>query len=227
MKAQTKPEYCPYTEAQVRESGLLPPERMKQVEADITARIRPCFDAGGNEIPNTRIADLGDQGREVFTRLDSDYNVEYLRRTVMAAVLTAEEIMLIQRSCLDAIEEARNKDRFAKAEKLAAWAGGVFMDDTYFPSLNHLRDHLANEGDEAPAYVWAAEPLTVIPKLEVADVVECPLAENGWEDMGVDDLEGVSELQAALDQFTKANAGVRSYRPDYTKAILLAPPKPV
>ncbi len=82
--------------------------------------------------------------------------------------------------------------------------------------------NLESEGEEWPKCVWAAQGQVVIPALEVGDVVEHYVCDRGWEDMNTDDLHGVTELQAALDQFVEANKGVLSYNPDYSTTILLA-----
>ncbi len=89
--------------------------------------------------------------------------------------------------------------------------------------MDDLCDHLESAGEEWPEYVWAAKPTTVIQGLDVASVVEHRIEAHGWEDMDDNDLNGVAELQAALDKFEEANATVKSYWPDYTTAILLAP----
>lgn len=221
--SKTKPDYCHYNETQVRESGLLSPERMAEVSAAIDARISPCFDAQGVEIPKAKIADCGPKkGRLLFMRFDHDQDMEYMRRDIMAAILTDEELELINDRCLSESSAAKEAEQFAKAEKVEAWDGGVFYGDDYFASMDELCDRLNDDNDDWPKYVWAAEPETVFTGCSVADVVEDSISNSGWEDMEVDDFKGVAELQAALDKFTEANAGVHAFHPNYKKAVLLA-----
>ena len=215
--------YCQFCEEQIKESGLLSPERVAAVSAAIDSRIVPCCLPDGTPIKNAFVADHGSEGRFVYARCDSPSMVESMRRSCLPAVLTTEEMKLINETCLDARSAELDKERFAKAQKIEAWDGGAWLDDRYFSSMEDLCDHLECEGHEWPQYVWAAKPQTVIDGLDVSDVVEHQICDRGWEDMDTGDLNGVSELQAALDRFVEANASVKSYEPDYRTAILLAP----
>lgn len=214
--------YCQFSEDQIKESGLLSPERMAQVSSAIDARIVPCCLPDGKALKNAFVADQGEEGRFVYARCDSPHAVEYMRRCCLPAVLTAEELELINETCLEARSAEMDKERFAKAKKVEAWDGGAWLGDRYFDTMDDLCDHLACEGDEWPEYVWAAKPQTVISSLDVSDVVEHQICDLGWEDMDTGDLNGVAELQTALDKFVEANASVVSYRPDYGTAILMA-----
>lgn len=222
MQSQTNRKFCYSSEEQVRESGLLTPERMAEVTAQIDARIEPCFDRAGNQLKEAFIAECP-EGRMLFARVDSDGQREYLRRSVMAGVLTDAELELIDKHGSAARSQRKSEDAFAKAKKVEAWDGGAFLGDDYFASMDELCDRLASDGGDWPQYVWAAKPQTVIGQLDVSDVVESQICDRGWEDMDTNDLRGVAELQAALDKFREANASVQSYWPDYSTAILLAP----
>lgn len=214
--------YCQYNETQVRESGLLTAERMAEVSREIDARISPCFDREGREIPQARLADCGrHKGRLLFARFDYATAEEYMRREIMSGVLTDDELKLINDQCTGAHQAAQDAERFDKAEKVEAWDGGAFWGDDYFSSMDELCDRIVSDGDDWPKYVWAAEPRVVIDGLRVSDVVEHQMCDRGWEDMDMHDLHGVDELQAALDKFTEANKGVMSYEPNYKKAILM------
>ncbi len=221
MPTATKPRYCYHNEDQLRESGLLSPARMAEVTAQIEARIEPCFDRAGLELKHAFIAECP-EGRMLFARVDSDGQREYLRRSVLAGVLTDSELEIVNRDCSSAQEASKSARDFEKAKKVEAWDGGAWLGDRYFPSMDELCDHLESEGDEWPEYVWAAAPMTVIYARDVADVYESQICDRGWEDMEASDLNGVAELQAALDAFTKANETVKSYLPDYKIAVLLA-----
>ena len=83
-------------------------------------------------------------------------------------------------------------------------------------------DEIEDGSEEAvPLYLWVAEPQQVITHLDAADVTEHLICDRGWEDMGLDDCEGTKELQAALDAFVEANAGVVAYHMDQTRVVLL------
>ncbi len=216
-----KKKFCQVTEQYVRESGLLTPERLAEVTAEIDRRIEPCFDRQGRELKEAFIAECP-EGRMLFARVDSDGQREYLRRSVLSGVLTDAELDMVNNRCIDAREVKRSAEFFTKAKKVEAWTDGAFLGDRYFSSMDELCDHLESEGEEWPQYVWAAQSKTVIGKLDVADVVENQISDSGWEDMDTNDLNGVPELQAALDKFAEANATVKSYWPDHSTAILLA-----
>lgn len=219
---KTKLTHCQFSEDQIRESGLLSPERMAAVSAAIDARIVPCCLPDGTPVKNAFVADHGPEGKFVYARCDSDSTVEYMRRGCLPGVLTPEELDLINETCLSARSSMLDKERFDKAQKVESWDGGAWLGDRYFATMEELCDHLANEESEWPEYVWAAKPQTVIGSLAVADVVENQISDRGWEDMDTSDLNGVAELQTALDQFVEANASVQSYEPDYRTAVLLA-----
>jgi hypothetical protein len=215
--------FCQFTIAEIRESGLLTPERMNAVEAEIERRILPCLDNLERVVPNVRVVDFGEAGLDVFTQLENPYNNEMMRRALLAVVLSKDELALLDKQFTDAHEAATNAGRFSKAEKVRTWDGAVFMGDQFFSSMAELLDHLSHSTDEWPEFVWASTVKNVIPTLSVDDVVESSLAENGTEGMDVGDLDGVDELKAALDRFTEANSGLHTYWADYTKAVILSP----
>ncbi len=221
MSTQTKSKFCYYSEEQVRESGLLSPERMVEVSAQIDARIEPCFDRAGNKLAEAFIAECPD-GRMLFARVDSDGQREYLRRSVLAGVLTDSELEMINARCSAQSSARENAEHFAKAKKVEAWDGGAFLGDDYFSSMDELCDCIESDGSEWPEYVWAARPQLVLRDLDAADLLQSEIENRGWEDMDIHDFHGVADLQAALDKFKEANASVKSYWPDHSTAILLA-----
>lgn len=214
-----------YTEEQIRESGLLTPERLAEVLAAAEARMSPAFDAQGRAIKNTCIVDYGDGHRELWPRQDSEHMSCMARRDAIATSLTDDEYQRIKDHCFEAYQRKKEEHRFEKAEKLTTWDGWVYYGDKYFPSLEELFDHLASVCDSEedwPEYVWAARPTVVIGKFDAWEICESYVSDNGWEDMSENDLHGLPELQADLDRFTAANASVVSYLPDYKKAVLIA-----
>lgn len=226
---QTKPIFYLSLD-QVRDSGLLSPERMAEIEAEIERRISVPLTVDGQRIETARVADLSPWPRLLYTRMDHDPNWMYIRREILAVVLTPEEREFLDKHALSAVAKARDAKRFAEATKVkdVDWLGGVFFGDDYFASIDELYDKWAElvRYDEMgfndhPAYVWAAREQRVIHELTVADVYENHIDDWGWEDMGAEDLDGVAELQAALDAFAKANEKIVSYVPDYRTAVLI------
>jgi hypothetical protein len=216
-----KPKVCRYTEAEIRDSGLLSPERLLEVTAQVNARVMACRTSDGREVPDARIADLGKNGFAVFPRLTSDADSDYMRKLVLATVLTDEELKRINSACELARAAKVDRQRFARAAKFGAWEHGVVFAGEHYESVEALIRHLDEVGDGWPEYVWAAEPVPVIPHFSVGDTVGRFLLERGWDGIELTDLSGVQELQKAISQFIALNATVFSYQPDHTKAILL------
>ena len=112
-------------------------------------------------------------------------------------------------------------ERFEKAVKVAErdYEGGyVYFGDTYYASIEVLRDYL--DADETvPLYVWACKGVA-IPKASIEDVID-NILDNMWEDADPSDLSGVDELEAAIEAFNEANRDVAVYGLDYSIAILL------
>ncbi len=211
---------CTYSLDQVRESGLIPAARMIEVVAEIESRIEKCYDAQKREIDNCALAVFPSGKRWIYPRMDHDPKGDFIRRELLGEVLTETELKLINDRCHVSWSENAEAKRFETATKLDSWDGWVTNDDDYWESVE---DYLDMEGDDdPPEYLWVAEPQEVIPSLDVGDVVEHWISDRGWEEMETDDLNGVKELQAALDAFVEMNKGVVSYRPDYKRCVLLA-----
>ena len=220
----TKP-YCYHSLDQVRESGLISTARMDAIVADIESRISEPRTADGRSITSAKLATFPDGSLMLYPRTAHDPEGRYIRRELLSALLTPEELKIINDHCSSASSAAADAKRFEKAEKLTEWDGWVTDGDRYWDSVESYLDERGepDEDDgEGPTYLWVATPQQVIPDLDVADVVEHYVTDRGWEDCSVDDLEGVKELQAALDVFVKANKQVVSYTPDTTRAVLLA-----
>lgn len=228
---------------EIIDSGLLSAERIAELNAEIDRRIDVPYTKDGHPINSSRVIDLGVNGEKrlmLYPRVETgDYQDRHIRREILNVLLTDEEAFSIYDHC-SALAAARREDRLLEAaEKIeeSKWDGMVFYNDAYYDSVEDFIDRWYSDNGEynefvgkivvapeidRPAFVWAAEPQVVIPdKLDVADVVEHWVCDRGWEDMSVDDLNGVEELQAALDTFCKANESVVSYRVNEKKAILI------
>jgi hypothetical protein len=115
----------------------------------------------------------------------------------------------------------KEADRFEAAKKItvAEYTGEhVYLGDSYYDSAEEAVDQFL-KGQE-PEYVWACCEHG-IQKLDASDVVQ-NIVENMWEDADYSDLNGMDELQAALDAFNKANESIQLWEPDYTTAILVS-----
>ena len=218
---------------QVRDSGLLTPARLAAVEAEIERRISVPQDTEGRPIESARLADCSPWPRMLYTRLDHESGWNYMRRELLAIVLTEEERQFLDKHALSAASQRRDEAAFTKAVHVAAadWDGWVCDGDSYYENVEDYLDRWVSDQEEGgpieavlvglPRYLRAAIPESVIQELDVARVVERQLDERGWEDCSTDDLEGVADLQAALDRFVEANAAIISHRMDRKTAILL------
>lgn len=241
MSTPTKRPTMYHSVDQVASSGLLSAERVSELLADIERRIERVYDAEKRLIQNAFIACFPNGDRMLYTRAAHDPQNTYARRELLASLLTDDEINLINDLYHTAHCERQDAERFAKAQHIdeANWSGSVFWGDQWYDSLEAfwdvwVSDHcnwdseqkrfVLGSGDdevEVPRYVWAAQSQAVIPSLDVGDIVDHWVCDRGWEDMGTNDLNGLKELQQALDDFVQANSPVVSYAPDWTKAIIL------
>ena len=216
---------------QVRESQLLSPERMIELEAEIDRRLTKPRNAWGKVIETARLADLSPYGEWLYPRMDHEKDEPwgYAKKQILCAILTEEEREVLKKHAFDASCVARDKAKFAKAKHVpeSEWGEGVFHGDTYYSSVEDFREYWEDNQDPEepyPEYLWAARRQVVIQGLDVVNVVEGCIDAWGYEDMGVGDLSGVEELQAALDAFTKTNEDMVSYVEDTSIAIILEQP---
>ena len=228
---------------QIKESGVLSAARVAELEAQIESRITGCYTHDGRKVENSFIAELGtrpDSKLMLYPRAETgDYMGTYMRREILISLLTDEETHLIYDHCSALLAQKKRAERFEKAIKIpqAEWNGYVSTDDEFYPSVEDYLDiwvcdnaewdvkkghSVLPEGVEPPTFVWATIGRPVIPTdLQADDVLNHYIEDRGWEDMSIDDFDGVEELNAALAAFTKANEAIISYSADYSKAILL------
>jgi hypothetical protein len=217
---------------QVRDSGLLSPERLAEIGAEIDRRLTTPVDGAGKPILTARLADLSPYGGWLYLRMDHETGDEewaYAKRQIMTALLTEDERKLLNDNAFTAQRAANEVRAFDRAQKVTEeeWDGWVCYGDDYFPSVEDLHDHLDCEGvarEDYPTYCWATRKQQVIQGLDVEGVVDHCLDAWGWEDCEVSDLKGVPELRAALEAFEKANTDVVSYQEDRSIAVLLKVP---
>lgn len=119
-------------------------------------------------------------------------------------------------------ERIKEAERFEKAQKISdtEYKGGMVYgpDDRYYEEVEDAIDQYL-EGQK-PEYVWACKDVGVI-KATTESLYENML-ENMWEDADVHDLNGVDELEAAVEVFNEANKNISVWEPDYTTAVMIA-----
>lgn len=216
---------------QVRESELLSPERMAELEAEIERRLTKPRNAWGKVIETARLADLSPYGEWLYPQMEHEMGEpwRYVKNQILRAILTEEEREVLKKHAFVASCAARDQARFAKAKHVpeVEWKEGVYYGDTYYPSIEEFKEYWESNGDPDcpyPEYLWAARRQVVIQSLYVSDVVESQIDAWGWEGMEVKDLNGVNELRAALNAFVEANKDVVSYIEDTSIAIILEQP---
>ena len=111
-------------------------------------------------------------------------------------------------------------DRFEKASKVHAadWKGDqIYWKDEYFSFIDDFLE--CHEDTPPPLYVWAATDRGA-PKANVDDLLD-RVVEGLWDDADYGDLNGVEELQQAVEAFNEANKCLVVYTPDFSTAILM------
>lgn len=114
----------------------------------------------------------------------------------------------------------READRFEKAAKIteAEYGEGMVFDaDQYYDSVEDAIDGYLD--DQKPEYVWACRDIGVRPA--TLDGLIEDMLDGMWEDADHYDLNGIDELQKAVDAFNEANRSIHVWEPDYSRAILV------
>ena len=172
----------------IRDSGLLSPERVAELAAAVEARISIPQDTQGRPIESARLADMSPWPRLLYSRMQHEADWEYMRRSLLAVVLTADELELVNKHAHAFADRERDKKRFEAAAKVAAadWKGWVCDGDEYYESVDHLVEHwadLVERGEmgynDHPAYVWGALPVQIIQEFTVADAIESQIDDRG------------------------------------------------
>jgi len=142
---------------------------------------------------------------------------------------TGSRFRLICDPCQELKFENKEKERFEKSEKLTSYDGWVYSEghgykDGYFESLEDFYDW-ASELDENdwPEYVWTCTPNYFV-QADIQDISQ-QICDNSHEDFDFDDLDGIQELEKALDQFNEKNNSVCSYEVNYKQSVLVKKPE--
>jgi hypothetical protein len=128
-------------------------------------------------------------------------------------------------------QTAKDRNAFASAQKLAPgdytgpvyWRGGPksvggFVGEGHYESVADLLDTCARRSVEPPPYAWACDK--EIPSSSASSIIEAALEEH-YD--GADE-NITAEHHAKLDEFLRrwwADSGVGTWRPDYTRAVVL------
>jgi hypothetical protein len=140
---------------------------------------------------------------------------------------TGSRSWLICDTCRSLRDVKKERERFEKAEKVADWDGFVYCEgfgrEGFCESLDVIYEECDDEEKTVPEYAWTCTPNRFA--VVTIDDIKDRIIDSGdcYEDFSVNDLNGLKELEAALDAFNESNSGVLSYQPDYKKAVLLQP----
>ena len=132
-----------------------------------------------------------------------------------------ERYQTICDQCQEAKEVKCEQDRFNAAKKVheSEYTGSrIFYNDKFYSDVESLLEQLEDDGVEPPSYAWACENVG-IPKASLSDVTD-RVVENMWEGASESDLNGLDELEAAINAFNDANKSVSMWEVDYSTAVL-------
>ena len=126
--------------------------------------------------------------------------------------------------CQSAQGIAREHERYTKAVKLSEWDGWVYVEglgfqDGFFAGTDELREHCEEEGVDLTCYAWVCKgiPFAYATIERIVDDIE----ERAGGEFDMSRVDGVSELDIAIETFNLENSGLLAYEPDFTRCVLL------
>jgi len=138
-----------------------------------------------------------------------------------------QEYRTVCKLCNDIIDREREEERFAKAEKVTEWNGPVYSDshdignEGYAENIEEALDWLEcmSEDGKIPEYVWTCNERPIC-HLNFDSIIESSTSEayEGWE---TENLNGLEELEAAIEKFNELNKDDVCWLPNYKKALLI------
>lgn len=131
---------------------------------------------------------------------------------------TGDRLWTVCQKCRREKRQRDEIDRFNKAEKLERWDGWVYDGANYHESIDDYIEDVLDNGGDIHDYVWTCKPIYFV-RAEIGDIID-RIGDDAYEDWDPDTLDGLVELEAALDKFNAANEKVCSYSPDFSKAAL-------
>lgn len=131
-------------------------------------------------------------------------------------------------TCKDARDDAKEAKRFDDAVKIheAEYTGWAYDENSteYYPSVDEWRDGHAGDLEDEPAHLWATSDTDGF-TLDACDIVQSALENADHHEDAYDSVDDIEGLQKMLDEWC-AKQDIKSYMVDYTRAVVLAPPKP-
>lgn len=139
--------------------------------------------------------------------------------------------------CRNERDRQREIERLNEAIEMTDYAGFVYSDDIsgyregFFDDISDLLDHMdcdhvddeTGEPLPRPEFVFCCTPERHY--VDVDRIIE-DATSDGYEDMA-DNLQGVSELRAAVDAFNELNkVAMTSYHPDYKHKVRVPAAEP-
>lgn len=211
-----------YNLDQIEESKILPADRIAEIKAKIKSLSCHAFTHDGKEITGIVIAPTVN-GNCIFNTNNGD-TVSYMERCILAYLLTAEEIQLINNDLGDALDDARDTRDYNAAlasghiVKADDYHGKILFDDQVFDGIDEMVEYYDGV-DEIPDWLFAAKPRKMIEGDLFNDVMQMIL--DGYSDLDADEnwFESTPEFKAACDAFVKANDNTLIYWEDRETVI--------
>lgn len=140
---------------------------------------------------------------------------------------TEAKYWTVCRPCQAKQKLAKEAERFAAAEKVTEFDGPVYIDgyggqDGYFENIVEFIDWAIEESEDdfgLPDYVWTCTIEQVV-DLDLDSILE-HATQEAYEDFCTSDLDGMDELEAALNKFNELNKSYLTWHANYKKALVL------
>jgi hypothetical protein len=135
---------------------------------------------------------------------------------------------LYHRACEQKRRTARKAEILEEAELVVGYDGPVYLDgvgkgsfgDGFFSDAQELSEHLDFSEGERPLFAHCCTPRGL--SIDLDSILE-NATEEMYEDCR-DDLNGVDELQSAVNAFNVANESIRTWDPDYKHKVAIPVP---
>lgn len=213
-----------YSWPDIKKSGLLPPERIKELENQIQNHFEDVFDSSGKKLKGVKSYYLIEDGKKIsyiFNEKTYKASEDYYIRQILSILLTEEELKIIQDFCSKKLQ-AEIDEKYLKQAKtinISEYSGQFYYNDKFFEDEEELKEYLA-EIDQNPEYVWAVRE-SIVFNVRAEDIISNEIENNGYENLEIDDFDGVQELQKALDSFKELNKNIKAWERDTRLKIKL------
>lgn len=216
----------------LKNKGILTSERIDEIKSWIAPEaFIPAILQDGRALKDFVVHTLS---RQVFNTQTVKDGSHWLYCSVVANLLTDEEVEILNRDANEAWRVDQETKRYDKAEKIpeSDWRGPVYCEglgynDGYFSSIEDLHDDVADSveneeedfGDCKIDYVWACDSAPVC-QLNLDSILERE-TEEAYEGFDTDELKGYDELATAIEKFNELNKDYINYMPNFKKCIIL------